>query len=227
MPGDHAGRHMYGASPVIVPAFRRTALLSLVALALAACTAASPGTSVPAEPSPSGGVATGSLPSEPSPPASQPAVPSAEPSEDLGEFPCELPVSGVGNVGLAHLLDVRVGEHDGFDRIVFEFDEGIPRFTLESAEPPFTQDASGLPLEVDGNQFLSLRLEGGTRQGEGGEATYDGPGEFDPGFSTLVHLVDGGDFEAQSTWYIGLESDSCVRVTSLPAPNRLVIDIEH
>ncbi|HEX2142216.1 MAG TPA: hypothetical protein VHK28_08110 [Candidatus Limnocylindria bacterium] len=212
---------------MIVPAFRRTVLLSLVTLALAACTASSPSASVPAEPSPSADVASAEPSSEPSAPASQSAAPSADPSEDLGEFACELPVSGVGNLGLAHLLDVRVGEHEDFDRIVFEFDEGIPRFTLESAEPPFTEDASGLPLEVEGNQFLSLRLEGGTKQGEGGEATYDGPTEFEPDFSALVHLVEGGDFEAQSTWYIGMESDACMRVTSLPAPNRLVIDIQH
>ena len=62
-----------------------------------------------------------------------------------------------------------------------------------------------------------------------GTSSYDGPTEFDPGFETLVDLVEGGDFEAQSTWYLGLAREACVRVIRLTddgAP-RLVIDVEH
>jgi len=53
--------------------------------------------------------------------------------------------------------------------------------------------------------------------------------DFDPGLLTLVDLVEGGDFEAQSTWYLGLANEACTRVTQLTedgAP-RLVIDVEH
>ena len=62
-----------------------------------------------------------------------------------------------------------------------------------------------------------------------GTSSYDGPTDFDPGFATLVDLVEGGDFEAQSTWYLGLSREACVRVIRLTddgAP-RLVIDVEH
>jgi len=46
---------------------------------------------------------------------------------------------------------------------------------------------------------------------------------------TLVDLVEGGDFEAQSTWYLGLSGEACVRVLRLTddGPPRLVIDVEH
>ena len=53
------------------------------------------------------------------------------------------------------------------------------------------------------------------------------PRDFDPGFAMLVDLVEGGDFEAQSTWYLGLNGEACVRVMLLSDPDRLVIDVEH
>jgi hypothetical protein len=60
-----------------------------------------------------------------------------------------------------------------------------------------------------------------------GVETYDGRTDFKPEFPQLTELIEGGDFEAVSTWYIGLESASCVRVLILADPSRLVIDIEH
>jgi hypothetical protein len=129
----------------------------------------------------------------------------------------------------ANITDVRVGTHADYDRIVFEFTDGIPEASLERAEPPFTQDASGTPIEVDGSSFLRLIMRGGTKQMEDGTSSYDGPTEFTPGFPSLLHAVEGGDFEAQSTWYFGLASEACVRVVTLTADGapRLVIDIEH
>ena len=127
------------------------------------------------------------------------------------------------------ITDVRTGTHDGYDRVVFEFADGLPEASLERAEPPFTQDASGAPIEVQGESFLRLILRGGTKQTEEGTSSYDGPTEFETGYPALVHLIEGGDFEAQSTWYFGLASESCVRVLTLTDDGtaRLVIDIEQ
>ena len=52
---------------------------------------------------------------------------------------------------------------------------------------------------------------------------------FETGYPALVHLIEGGDFEAQSTWYFGLAAESCVRVLTLTDDGtaRLVIDIEQ
>jgi hypothetical protein len=42
----------------------------------------------------------------------------------------------------------------------------------------------------------------------------------------VVSLVEGGDFEAASTWYVGVRGlGACIRVTALEQPNRLVLDI--
>ena len=151
------------------------------------------------------------------------------PSEDLGPFSCDLPIHVDATTPRANITDVRVGTHADYDRAVFEFTDGVPEASLERAEPPFTQDASGSPIDVEGSSFLRLVLRGGTKQTEDGTSSYDGPLDFDPGFPTLIDLIEGGDFEAQSTWYLGLTSEACVRVMTLTddgAP-RLVIDVEH
>ena len=54
----------------------------------------------------------------------------------------------------ANIADVRVATHDGYDRVVFEFTDGLPEVFLERAEPPFTHDASGAPIDVEGTSFL-------------------------------------------------------------------------
>jgi hypothetical protein len=161
--------------------------------------------------------------------ASSAPVPTSEPipSDELGAFSCELPVVESGSAAVANIVDIRVGTHDGYDRVVFEFEQGTPELTLDRATPPFTQDASGLPVEVDGESFLGLSMRGGTKQTDEGTSSYDGPTEISPGFATLVDLVEGGDFERQSTWYLGLSNEACVRVLLLDGPPRLVIDVEH
>ena len=191
-----------------------------------------------------GGTATQSSP----PPASDPLPPSTTaeasatteasasasaepvPSEALGDFSCNLPVVEDATVAPPALIaDVRVGTHADYDRVVFEFSNGLPEITLDPATPPFTHDASGLPVDVIGSSFLRLTMRGGTKQTLDYTSSYDGPINFQPGFATLVDLVEGGDFEAQSTWYLGLSREACVRVIRLiddGAP-RLVIDVEH
>jgi hypothetical protein len=163
------------------------------------------------------------------PPTSTAPVPTTEPvpSDDLEAFTCDTPIIEDGTVAVANIVDVRVGTHDGYDRVVFEFEQGTPELTLDRAEPPFTADGSGLPIDVDGTSFLGLVMRGGTKQTDAGTSSYDGSTDISPDFPALVHLIEGGDFERQSTWYLGLSGESCVRVLLLDAPPRLVIDIEH
>ena len=192
----------------------------LAGLVVAACSSPSATTSTAAT----------SSPSATTPPAGSAAT-SEEPvpSDELGPFTCDLPIHEDATVARANITDVRTGTHDGYDRVVFEFADGLPEASLERAEPPFTQDASGEPIDVQGESFLRLILRGGTKQTLEGTTSYDGPTEFETGYPALVHLIEGGDFEAQSTWYFGLAAESCVRVLTLTDDGtaRLVIDIEH
>ena len=199
---------------------RRLISLAMAALLMVACS--SPTASVPA---------SAQAPESPGMDATDaPPAATAEPvpSEDLAEFTCDLPVIERATVPrTVNILDVRIGSHDGYDRVVFEFTDGTPEIALERATPPFVQDGSGFPVDVEGDSFLRLIMRGGTKQMDDGSSSYDGSRDFDPGFPALVDLVEGGDFEAQSTWYLGLSAESCVRVSLLEDEPRLVIDIEH
>jgi hypothetical protein len=203
--------------------------LSLIAIAIAmgvgACAAPAGSATDGAAQSATAAPSNGESPSE-SADASV-ATPDPVPSEDLGEFSCELPIVEDPSVPLANIIDVRVGAHEGYDRVVFEFEQGTPELTLDRALPPFTQDGSGFPIDVEGESFLRLIMRGGSKQTDAGTSSYDGPTDFDPGLPAIVDLIEGGDFERQSTWYFGLTADSCVRVILLADPARLVIDVEH
>ena len=198
--------------------------IALIGLVAGACTSpsTSPTGAATASPGPTGTpVASGD--GTPAP------TPEPVPSDELGPFTCDLPIHVDQTVARANITDVRTGTHDGYDRVVFEFADGLPEASLERAEPPFTHDASGEPIAVAGDSFLRLIMRGGTKQTEDGTSSYDGPTVFETNHPALVHLVEGGDFEAQSTWYFGLAAESCVRVLTLTDDGsaRLVIDIEH
>ena len=218
---------MRPARPLIVLA--TTAILLSACSGTPASTAApTPNTTAPASsqsdvPGPSASVGTG----EPAPGASADATGAATPSGDLGPFSCALPVVEDASAGVANITDVRIGTHAGYDRVVFEFEQGTPELTLDRATPPFTEDASGAPMEVDGSSFLRLTMRGGTKQTDAGTSSYDGPTDFRASHPSLVHLVEGGDFERQSTWYLGLTDAACVRVLLLDGPPRLVIDVQQ
>lgn len=216
--------------PIALPARRGATSPRLAAvpatvlvLILGACSAAGSSTGGTSQAASAEATQSASVAATPSP--SEQA--SARPSDKLGDFACSLPVSGDGTVARAQITDVRVGRHDAYDRVVFEFENGIPQFRLEKATPPLFKDPSNKPLHVEGNAFWQLAMQGGTRVSPMGVETYTGPLDFNPGFPKLTELIERGDFEAVSTWYFGLDAPSCLRVTTLAGPSRLVIDIEH
>ena len=216
-----------------VPAILLLALIALTACQGPSTTDGSP-TAQPTESAGSPSAPASEPPSSDSPSSEPPSSATPEPgteepvpSDELGAFTCELPIVEDPTVPIANIVDVRIGVHDGYDRVVFEFEQGTPELSLSRAEPPFVSDGSGLPVEVDGTHFIALLMRGGTVQTDEGTSSYDGPREFSDEAPALVHLVEGGDFERQSTWYLGLAEESCVRVLLLDEPHRLVIDIEH
>jgi hypothetical protein len=151
--------------------------------------------------------------------------------------PCEA-VRGGTEGTVANLVDVRVGSHDGYDRVTFEFAPpsdgkyfGLPPYEIKAATLPIAQDGSGEPVDVDGDSFAALVLHGASGvdfTGEDGyEVTYDGPTDFRPGSEALVEATRIGDFEAVLSWAFGLHLGSCWTVQELEDPLRLVIDLSN
>jgi hypothetical protein len=135
-----------------------------------------------------------------------------------------------------NLVAVRIGTHQGYDRITFEFkapepnpggEAGIPRYEIRTAKPPHYEDASGLPLEVNGNSFVGIVFHGASGIDFEGRATYTGPKVVRAGFDNLVEAVRSGDFEATLSWILGVRRQTCWQVHELHNPDRVVIDIPH
>lgn len=201
------------------------ALVLIAGIILAGCSGASPSVAPSSSPLPS-------ISAEPSTAVSEPAsvAPSAaasEPTESLPPFACVPSVTIPSTTDRAQITDVRVGTHDGYDRVVFEFASGIPDAVIAGVLPPLYADPSGMELDVAGSAFLSVTMHGASKVSPEGGVTYSGSTSFEPGFDRLVQLIEGGDNEAVSTWYLGLNDAGCYRVLTLDSPSRLVIDIEH
>jgi hypothetical protein len=121
-----------------------------------------------------------------------------------------------------------VGQHEGYDRVVFQFrGDGLPGYRIEYVDPPLKEDGSGDPVDIAGNAFLVVRMEPASgfdlNTGEG-QIVYKGPKRL-PGASVVKEVVRTGDFEAVLTWAIGLESKTRFKVTTTSSPSRLIVDL--
>ena len=194
------------------------------------------------------GVATSSgTAHKPSPTASPgSSSASANPKADTasiggGGFPCSDRHSG-GSPNLpAQLTDIRVAQHDGFDRITFQFAPptapsafggprtGVPTYSLEPRPAAsFAKDPSGFPIKLDGAAGLHIVFRD-TSAVDGSVAskpqTYTGSTDLRPLLPFVREVAQLGDFERVMSWGVGLSSAECLRVTELANPSRLAVDV--
>jgi hypothetical protein len=133
-----------------------------------------------------------------------------------------------GPEGQLTVTDVRVGTHDGFDRVTFELvgDSQVVWF-IEYTEDP-RQDGSGFEVDVAGNTALHVRLHSIAMPPDGPEGAeaflddVDGP----PG-GVVLEVINDTIFEGYQTFFIGLEEELPYRVARLEDPQRVAIDIVH
>ncbi|MGZ4397420.1 MAG: AMIN-like domain-containing (lipo)protein, partial [Gaiellaceae bacterium] len=144
------------------------------------------------------------------------------------------PVDGQAQIqGTALLERVDLARHEGYDRVVFQFRNGLPGYRVAYAEAPLHEDGSGKPVPVAGNYFVVVRMEpaSGFDLGTGdGKLVYTGPRRLagsGAGTSEVSEIVRTGDFEAVLTWAVGLVDRVDFRVTTLSDPARLVVDFRN
>ena len=128
----------------------------------------------------------------------------------------------------ALLSDVRIASHEGYDRVVFEFQNGVPGYDVRYVEPPILADGSGEEVPVSGGAVLVVRMEPALDADltqESAPQTYTGPTRFSPSTPVVVELARAGGFEAVLTWAVGVEAERPFRVTRLEDPARIVLDV--
>ena len=70
------------------------------------------------------------------------------------------PVVGAPTGSETALLDrIAVGRHEGYDRVVFQFQNSLPGYRIEYVQPPLKEDGSGNPVSVQGNAIVLVRME--------------------------------------------------------------------
>lgn len=159
--------------------------------------------------------------------------PGTEPptTADPSSLPAWLPADTVaesGELSGGELLPValRVGDHEGFDRVVLEMTgAGTPGWHVAYV-PEAIADGRGDRLDIDGDAVLEVRVSG-TRYPEEGEEHYDGPMELD-GEDVIEEVRYVGTFEGLTQLFIGVDDGpQQFRVFALAEPARLVIDIRE
>ncbi|MCU1605559.1 MAG: uncharacterized protein JWP46_2024 [Modestobacter sp.] len=232
-PGSHPGGAVAGPRvPAVLraricqpggmrpPRRAAAAVLAAAALVLAGC-ANSPGTADAAA-----GSAVSSSPSAGS------TTPSAAPTGDVGNTDAppsttDLQPTSAEPVDAAGLTvsAVRVGRHEGFDRVVFELaGQGTPGWQAEYVDSA-TAEGTGEPVDLAGPSYLRVILRGTSYPYDSGAAELlRGPVPVS-GTDTVTGVFYDGTFEGQSLAYVGTRAKAPFRVYALTGPTRVVVDV--
>ena len=121
------------------------------------------------------------------------------------------------------LVAIRAAHHPGYDRIVYEFRGGLPSSRHVAYVDELVGDPSGLPVRIAGRAILSVRFERAKAHDAGGSTV---PARKVYALPNIMTTVRAGDFEAVTTYGIGLAKKTSVHVFTLSRPSRVVIDID-
>ena len=204
------------------------ATLAAAVLLLAACgtdpspTSASEATTPSPSPEPSD--TSSQTPSETQSPSASAESPSPAPAPDGPSFPESTAPQTAEPSGEwdLQLVDVRVGEHDGFDRVVLELSgTATPGWGVAWSDEAVAE-GSGDVVPLEGDHVLTISASG-TAMPEPG--SFEVPARLGPAGAVAEVQVNGW-FEGYTQVFAGVQGDERpFRVFTLTDPPRLVVDI--
>ena len=124
---------------------------------------------------------------------------------------------------ISKLTSIWAAHHEGFDRVVFQFDGPVPARRDVAFVPEIIADASGLVVPMFGAAFLSVTFSDATNHDDLG--TVFTAERTTCGLPNVIQVVRSGDFEAVLSFGIGLARRGRIDVFTLSNPSRVVIDI--
>jgi hypothetical protein len=133
-----------------------------------------------------------------------------------------------------YLTDVELEGEECIERVTFKFEPSEPGpgydVSYQPAEVAKIQDGSGKSLEIEGEEFLVVRMFPAMTakiEGEEVEPTYDGPSKIQAitDANMVREVAKTGDFEAQLTWVIGVDAKQPFTVTA--SDDSLVVEISQ
>jgi hypothetical protein len=151
---------------------------------------------------------------------SAPEVPAVVERRSFGMDPVEQPGDPAfpDETGSAAITEIRAAHHQGFDRIVVQFEDRLPnRYSVALTSEPGTGECT--TPGVQGRAYLSLTFSyTGTPPGQ--------PVRIRPDSTLINELVVTCEFEASVDLAIGMARVESFRVLALDDPVRLVIDVQ-
>lgn len=227
-------------STIAAASWRHPLGLLGVAILVAACGSTAPSTSPFAIASPATSPATSPAASAPVPTATAGTpVPSAAATPTVAPSPAPsmadaCPIAPqTGRLPSDRMIGVKLSGTPMSDLVTFEFGntsvpeppQGTSQGTLEAAEPPYTQAASGLEMDIAGDHVVQVRFSGMSLMNDVGELTYDGPLDLRLDGAVALRDVRNFDmFEGVVGWYIGYDGNGCVRLSSDATSVTIAID---
>lgn len=213
------------------PLLAATAVASLALVA--ACGTADSGSDDPSTPA-GGPTATTAAPSpDPTPTTtggSEAADPDPEADAAAPPFPADTSVDTADPTGDAALTvtDVRVGHHDGYDRVVLELaGTGTPGWRVEYVDAA-VEDPTGETVDLAGDSVLQVVVTGAAYPFETGATEFPLKQPVTAAGTTVVtESVLMGTFEAQTQAFVGVTgSPAPFRAYLLENPTRVVVDVQ-
>jgi hypothetical protein len=161
-------------------------------------------------------------------PAAQEADAETDEGTDAPPFPADASADtqDASPSAMVTVRDIRIGRHDGFDRIVFEVGgAGTPGWDVRYVEAA-TSQGSGDSVAVAGGAILRVTITGAGYPDDTGVAEFV---SRDPltaaGTEEVQEVVFDGTYEGTTVAFAGTRARAPFRVFALQNPARVVVDV--
>ena len=132
------------------------------------------------------------------------------------------PTPAVAAPPVPTLVDVRASHVGSVDRVVFEFRDGLPSSRTVSYADRLLADGSGRPVRIAGRAILQVRFE----LAQAHDATgVTAPGRVAFPLPNVMTAVRSGDFEAVTTYGLGLARRTAFTVATRTSPPRVIVRV--
>ncbi|TFV67234.1 UNVERIFIED_ORG: hypothetical protein E4P37_03495 [Bacillus sp. AZ43] len=153
----------------------------------------------------------------------------ADDSTDAPDFPSgtDAVTSEASADAAVTVGEIRVGAHDGYDRVVLELGgTGTPGWDVRYVDAAVSQ-GSGETVDVAGGAVLQVTLTGaGYPYDTGVEEVGRGP-VSGSGTTSVEEVVFDATFEGTSVAFVGTSGKLPFRVYALSDPTRVVVEVAH
>jgi len=123
------------------------------------------------------------------------------------------------------VTDIRIGRHEGFDRVVFEVGgTGTPGWDVRYVDAASSQ-GSGAEIAVDGSAILQVTLTGAGYPFDTGVEEFSGGPVSSGDAEVVTEVVFDATFEGTTVAFVGARAEAPFRVYLLDGPPRVVLEV--